>query len=438
MALPSISVRPAAYRQRRTTRRPTHSWHVRPKAFVLQPCMIAPVLPGETLRRFQMQSRVVTDPILSPLVGWHHEYWFFYVKITDLVDDGLGEAFKSLVIDEAATLASFDDATMAATYHKNGSETAVNWPLRCLKRVMACYFRSEGETWDEVTDSDTGLPIIGIKRNSFLDSAMDDADLVDANDVTLVDEAGSGTLLASELEAAMAQYELAKAMNLIDMTYEDFLESYGIKSPRAELHKPELLRYISDWQYPTNTVNPETGTPTSAVSWSATGRMDRPRLFKEPGFIFGCVSSRPKVYYKNLNSHATMLMKTAKTWLPAMLSDDPNSSLVKVTASDPPLDANTDDYWVDIKDLLLYGDQFVDIDLISGGTLASARSYVTLPLADLSTAGKQYPSEVDIEGLFVDTTSASGKTKIREDGICQLEISTYQRDSSPQHIGLTP
>ena len=46
--------------------------------------MIAPVLPGETLKNGLFQSRVISDPLKHRLLGAHKEYWFFYVRLRDL------------------------------------------------------------------------------------------------------------------------------------------------------------------------------------------------------------------------------------------------------------------------------------------------------------------------------------------------------------------
>ena len=77
----------------RVQRRPKHKFALRHRPFVIQPFMIAPVLPGETLKMAMIQSWAVTDPLASPLIGWTLEHSIFYVKIRDLnerdtLDDG--------------------------------------------------------------------------------------------------------------------------------------------------------------------------------------------------------------------------------------------------------------------------------------------------------------------------------------------------------------
>ena len=100
---------------------------------------------------------------------------------------------------------------------------------------------------------------------------------------------------------------------------------------------------------------------------------------------------------------------------------------VKVAASDPPLDANTAAYYVDVKDLLIWGDQFVNFDL----STATKQNLVALPNAALSN--KRYPASTDADGLFVDTTAGVGKCIA--DGVVQLHILGCQEETSPQNVG---
>ena len=59
----------AARRTGRVTRSPRHTFQLRHKPFLLQPFMLAPVLPGDTVKNMLLQARAVTSPIANPLVG---------------------------------------------------------------------------------------------------------------------------------------------------------------------------------------------------------------------------------------------------------------------------------------------------------------------------------------------------------------------------------
>lgn len=412
----------------RVMRSPRHSFLLKQAAFQIQPFLLAPVLPGETLENLVIQSRVVSDPINNPLIGWWCEYFIFYVKHRDMYERDL---LSSMVLDPNANLAALDSATKVEHYHTNGTDLAINWVDMCLRRVVDEYFRNEGET--TATASIGNLPAAGLSNKTFIDSAINNASIVGSSfDENLVStSAGQGDATAgvftSEIEAAMRRYEMAREMNLTDMTYEDFLATYGVRPAAVDLHVPELIRYVRDWTYPTNTIDPSNGTPRSAVSWAISERADKKRFFTEPGFIFGVSVIRPKVYLRTLTSNAAMLMRDAYRWLPAVMSDDPWTSMVKVTASDPPLDSNTDAYWVDVKDLLLYGDQFINY-----APSATDSNAVALPAAGLTNAGKQYPSLTDAQNLFVTPATVYF---IRQDGVVQLHIKGRQTDTSPQLRG---
>ena len=66
-------------RFQRKMRRPRHDFNVRHMPFCITPFAIAPVLPGETLKDGNLQSRAVVDPIKNPLIGWWLEHYVFYV-----------------------------------------------------------------------------------------------------------------------------------------------------------------------------------------------------------------------------------------------------------------------------------------------------------------------------------------------------------------------
>ena len=75
-------------RVNRKTRSPQHTWAVKQRPFVITPFMIAPVLPGETLKAGVFQARIVSDPLstsrFSSITGWWMEHYVFYVKHSHL------------------------------------------------------------------------------------------------------------------------------------------------------------------------------------------------------------------------------------------------------------------------------------------------------------------------------------------------------------------
>lgn len=389
----------------RKSRNPQHSWHTKQRPWTIQPIAIAPVLPGESLKNMIYQCRAVTQPIKNPLIGWWLEHYWFYVKHRDLdtpVD------FENMMLQYGYDMTSRKSASSAIYYHVGSS---INWAELCLKRVTEEYFRDEGDAWNNVTID--GLPVAGVGRENWYDSLTDTTVMPDvAGGVT-----GNAQSIES-LDASYQQWEFMRANQLLDMSYEDWLSTYGIRKKQVEINKPELLRYSRDWQYPSNTVNASTGVPTSAVSWAVSERADKVRLFREPGFIFGVQVARPKVYFNKQKGSLVDWMDSAFNWLPAIMSDAPHTSLKEFAAASGPLQGNTTNgYWVDLRDLFIYGDQFVNFAVTETDYGA-----VALPTTALQ---KKYPSNADADALF---QAAAPANHVRTDGVVNLNIASHQKD----------
>jgi len=416
MAIPSTRMQRLPAIGNRVMRRPKHSWQLVTRPWQLQPCMLAPVLPGETLKNMLFQARVITDPILNPLIGWHAEYYFFYIKHRDLDER---DTLVNMVLDAATDVSALRAAANAKWYH---FDNGINWVQFCLKRVVEEYFRDEGEAWNVALLD--GVPLAAIDDMSWLHSAVLSSELT-ALDISLTDggSPGGAAVTTSEIDAAMRQWEFLRANNLTTMDYEQFLATYGVRPQREELHVPELIRFVKQWQYPANTVEPTTGVPTSAVSWAIAERGDKDRFFREPGFIFGVSCVRPKIYRRNQDGSAAGLLDSAFSWLPAIMQDDPATSLKLVTGAEGPLDTLLSvDYVVDIRDLFVHGDQFLNFAPVA----ATARNLVDIPRAAMTTADKRYPDSDDANSLFTGAPNT-----IRQDGVCSLSILGSQVDTTP-------
>lgn len=405
-----------ARRSGRVTRSPRHNFQLRHKPFQIQPFCLAPVLPGETMETALLQARAVTKPIANPIVGWWLEYYFFYVKHRDL--DGRDD-FSEMMLDLDHDMSAYNTAANPAHYHVAGS---FNWVEMSLKRIVEEYFRDEGETWNaNVVD---GLPVAKINNDSIANSAVLDDDFVLPEDEPITVGADD-VVTASEIDAALRTWQFQRANGLTPMDYEDWLATYGVAPKAEENHRPELVRYIREWQYPSNTVDPATGVPASAVSWSIAERADKNRFFREPGFIFGVTVARPKVYYRNQVGNSADWMRDALTWLPAIMRDDPWTSMKKFSETEGPFQvvADANGYWVDIKDLLIYGDQFVNFAMAG----VTNGSFVDLPTAALNS---RYVSSADIDGLF------PGADKyVQQDGVVQFGIKGALIDTTPGQTG---
>lgn len=402
-------------KQMRVQRHPQHPFRVDHKPWEIQPILLAPVLPGETLKQASMQARVVSDPWAAKLVGGWIEYYFFYVKNRQMdtdpdgtIDRTLGETFTGLVLDQSQSLS----ATLAASsYYYLNDSTGFSWMEPALTKIVAEWFRDQGEAPNAYLGRSSSRYLARIGAESFVNSLWD---------TTVVPDGGTVSGTAEAQERLWQAWEYARSIKFTEMTYEDWLATFGVKSGVAQdRDRPELLRYVREWTYPTNTVEPTTGVPTSALSWSVNVRMDKSRYFEEPGFLVGLSVMRPKVYRSRQTMNAATMLVDAFSWLPAVLKDDPSTSIKEFTNAQGPLgDISgallTNGYFLDVRDLYVYGDQWVD----AAG--ASGLQQVALPTA----AGvHKYGTETMADALF----SGAGKY-IQQDGIVSLNILGTQID----------
>jgi hypothetical protein len=347
--------------------------------------------------------------VKNALIGWHLEHFFFYIKLRDL---DARDQLSNMLLDPDASIAGLTAASAnAAKYTYAGS---MDYVSMCLDRVVAEFFRDEGES---LTAGSIGGYSAMINNSNWLDSAVLDAEMATIPDPGIV-IGGDDTVKMSEISSAMQLWEMQRAAGMTVKTFEEYLRSYGVRVPEEEeLHRPELLRYLKSWTYPANTVDPVTGTPSSAMSWSIAEKSDKDRFFKEPGFIFGVTVARPKIYMSKQKGAAVGMLDSALAWLPAAVQSDVYSSLKRFNAASGPLSEVTTPYWVDVKDLFVYGDQFVNFALTETNA-----GLVAMPTVGLE---KKYATSADADGLFA---GASPANVITQDGIVGLTILGHAQD----------
>lgn len=452
---PGVTLAPAQ-RMQRQMRYPQFPFYVRSAPFVIQPFLYHPVLPGETMKNLLMQARVVTDPINNPLIGWWTEFMFFYVKLSDLYER---EDAREMLLNTGFDLSTFTGTTVGTTASLfrffAGGTNQVDWQKLCNRVIIDHYFRDEDETYatTEGLYDDTGeaSPVVNlggggaamakIVGKSFLDSAeLSDTQESSTNDPVLatIDEAGAAThvITAKELRDVQVQYEMAKLYNLTEMSFDDYLAAQGINVPGVVVHRPELIRHIREWSYPTNTIDPTNGTPRSAVSWSIRERADKHRAFSEPGFLVGIQVTRPKVYAKASTMAGSLVssFNDYKAWMPSFLHQvDPTVTLKELAHDAGPLApavTDTDGYWIDLKDLLLYGEQFY----WPGATAAKGFTVNEVSIPGASLQNKTYATHADVEAMFVN--GSTGSYGVNTDGVVNLAIASSPmnpiRDTTPR------
>jgi hypothetical protein len=377
----------------RHTRAPKHNFAVESQAWEIQPILIAPVLPGETLDGLTLQSRVVTPPLKSRVVGWWLEYYIFYVPFRLMPS---AANLVAMFVDPTVTLSP--TAAAAQNYYTG---LGFNYVSECMTVVVREWFRREEEQAGSFTIR-ANRPAASTNIENFMDSLIDNTVLPDGG-VT------SANPNVDDLERATMVTEYRRRLREMGgqggaTDYEEILATYGASLARnKERDRPELIRYLRDWTYPNNTVEPTTGVPTTAASWAVNDRADKPRRFNEPGFIFGVQIFRPKVYFGNQTAFASSMLDRAQRWLPPQMDagGDPmhlERSLAEFTTLQGPLGKAaggfTNGYWLDIRDLFNYGDQYYDVNTGNFNSTALPTTgevwrYATSAIADalLVTAG---------------------------------------------------
>jgi len=437
--LNNVKVVNAAQKMTRRPRTPSHNFNIDTIPFAISPFLIAPVLPGETLKNFSFQSRCVTKPLTSKLIGWWLEHYFFYVPFSAMkILGGGGHDFRDTlkaamlspdakISDPGGVLIGSD--YLPAIFHAAGG---VNFIVELVRLIVERYFRDEGEGYsDAASGAVAGRYLAQCRAPGWVDSLALQSGLASYDETLTVGADDSFTM--SELETLQRAYHFQVLHGLTDMTYEDFLMSAGVKVPgHVDVTAVELLRFTRSWQYPSNTVDPTDGSVSSAVSWSIAERADKDRYFKEPGFVVGVTVPRPKVYYGNQTGSVAEFMDDAFSWLPAVMQSEQGIGIKKFAAGTGPLPSQTGAYWLDLADVLMYGDQFLSIH---SGLTKVGYNKVSLPSADLSN--KRFATGADIAALFVGgvyTATGAGSFNaavgVEQDGIVKFNIMSTLQDTT--------
>ena len=297
--------------------------------------------------------------------------------------------------DSANLLAMFVDPTItltptAAASHRYYNGYGYDFCSQLLQVVTQEWFRREGETWSSYTNR-ANRPIVSHGIDRLDDSLIDNTVLPDGGAI-----AGANYDDMTRAQMVTEYRRMLKMMGGAGGTedYEEVLASYGASLRKAkERDRPELLRFIRQWQYPVNTVEPTTGVPTTAVSWAVNDRADKRRAFNEPGFIFGVQIIRPKIYFSNQTGNGSVMLDRAQRWLPPQMAEmGMEKSLAEFTTSQGPFGKSaggfTNGYWLDVLDLFNHGDQYIDyatatkVNAVALPTTAEVTRYGTNALAN--------------------------------------------------------
>jgi len=400
--------------ERRTRKRRTPNFPMAGvmKPFGLYPLMCHPVLPGETLNSFNMKYRCLSKPISHPLAGAWMETWLVYVKLTDL-DRDLGNMF----IDDTYSTTGYTSTGSSRYFTASGQ---IDWVKLCTERVHDAYFMDDSEiarTIDGVRQ--TKLSAMSWYQNCMFKPA---------------DDAPTGTDIGGDY-AERDAFMMMQQMNMSELTYEKYLEQYGVSTIRRAEGDPEILRYARSWTLPVNTVEPTTGAPSSAWVWSDDVKADKDKRFSEPGFLLALGAVRPKMYQKHLATSMVGELWGFSDFFPAYTLEDPTAGIKTLSSSsavfhaDHRTDVGDKDLLIDSRDLLSHGEQFVNefggtpfpIPLSTGLTAEDAD--------DNANLRGEYATSTDIDGMFVSATSTDKFCYY--EGIAHAVISGHIQDTTP-------
>lgn len=429
----------------RVPRRPQHPFAVSHRPYEIQPFLIAPVLPGESLENVLLQSRAITDPIRNPITGWWLEYYLFYVPLRQTDGGYLSHGsstdrteVENMLLDISQPKPN--DNTALSYQYSSASGTGVNWVDMCLRAVVQNYFRDEGEDYNGTFyDFTTGVspPLAKIVQKNFTDSMYPASAVADQT----IDQTPTADISIEDLDGKYTMWQILRAQKMTEMSFDDYLNTFGVKTSKAAGASIELIRQIKSWSYPSNTINPANiydtsdppevvqaaGSPTSAVSWGIKESADKVRFYKEPGFLFGVTIARPKLYIStNLQvSNASSMLRGALDWMPALMKERVELSVKKYLTGEGPIpDAawSGGGYWLDVRDLFIYGDQFVTPNSSYRIPTYGDRT-PHLPTLTEFNAAKTYPTSDEVNQLFVAETGS-----VHQDGVVHLNIMGTQLD----------
>lgn len=381
------------------------------KPFGLYPIMAHPVLPGETLNNFTLKWRNLSKPVKHPLCGAWLETWLVYVKLTD-INAELGDMF----IDDSFSTSGYVSTGHERYFVKSGQ---IDWMKLASQKFHDSYF---------LDDSEPAKSVDGVRKlkTSFL-SWYQNIMFKPADDALGTTDVGAAV---QEMNAFM----MMQQMNMTEITYERYLEQYGVKSIRTEQGDPEILRYHRSWTTPVNTVEPTTGAPSSAWVWSDKVTMDKDKRFKEPGFLICFASVRPKMYQKHTEFSYVGELWGLSDFFPAYLLSDPTAGIKTLSTAaaifhaDHRTDGGDKDMLIDTRDLLSHGEAFVnewgqtpyDLPLSTGMTAEDADVPVDLR--------GEYAENADIDALFVSATSTDKYCYY--EGMASMTIAGHITDST--------
>lgn len=382
--------------------------------FGLYPILCHPVLPGETLKAATTRWRVLSMPVKHPLAGAWLESWIFYVKLTD-IDRELGQMFVS----DSYSTSGWTRGSSSDRYFTASGQ--IDWVKHCLDRVVESYFLNEGETARTIG----GVPQTKLNVQSWYQNLM-----------FKPAEVSTDTSSPGDTYANLSGWQMLQQMQMTELTYEKYLEQYGVQSMRLGVGQPEILRYSRSWTQPVNTVNPSSGAPSSAWVWSDEMKSEKDKRFDEPGFLLQVACVRPKMFQQEVLYSMVGNLWGFTDWFPAYTLQDPTAGVREIGTTDvvfdPLLNGSESNapLLYDHRDLLNHGEQFINDRTNNPYNLPYATAMSLLAAASPEDVRGEYAASADVDGLFVGATTATRLCYY--EGMAQMTIAGHITDTTPR------
>lgn len=221
---------------------------------------------------------------------------------------------------------------------------------------------------------------------------------------------------------------------MTELSYESYLEQYGVQSTRLGIGEPELLRFTRSWTKPVNHVDPLTGIPSSAWVWNDAMKLEKDKRFEEPGFILQLACVRPKMYMAGQEFSMVSNLWGFSDWYPAYNLTDPTAGIKRIGTDDLVFksDLNAAEGEVqmlyDHRDLLSHGEQFIN-DPATYYSLPMSNGWSTVAAAANADVRGEYCLDTDGDALFLETPA--NREVCLYEGITGLTIAGHVQDTTP-------
>ena len=415
MVSPNIQIIRPGETRKRFHRRPNFPIAGTMKPFGLYPIMAHPVLPGETLKSASTKWSVVSMPLVHPLAGAWLESWLFYVKLTD-IDRDLGGMFISDTFSSSGWTAGVDRPRL----HVKSGE--IKWMEMMIDRIREAYFLNEGETAVDLGSPDQNIPKVKLNMRSWYQNLMFEPAEV------AIDTTGE-----MDHRQQMSAWQMLQLAQMTELTYESYLEQYGVQSMKLGIGEPEILRFSRSWTKPVNHIDTSSGSPTSAWVWNDEMKLEKDKRFEEPGFVIMCSAIRPKMFQFGQESSLIGSLWGFTDWYPAYNLTDPTAGIKRIGTDDSVFISTLNDaegevqLLYDHRDLLAHGEQFIN-NRSHTFTPPFAKEMKTTAASPPTTVRGEYATDDDIDALFVGTADADELCYY--EGIVGLTIAGHVTDTT--------